>query len=202
MRAVAGFAVLVSLVLGVAPQRAFADTTDRHTVSARETTGARVAELVIRDEDLVGRRIVKASYLLYDGYQKTVLIPHGGSVLKAVDVANCHRAGVSSSPPWPCKPVLHGSEVIYGNTGGHPFGSPDHFHAGIHATETATGAGDFLTVGEIDHGGMVRIAYRDARGDVFTINFERAKAIIIYRVLFQPGNGYSAVVLPLPPRNF
>ena len=92
--------------------------------------------------------------------------------------------------------------MIYGDTGGHRFGSPDRFHAGIHATETATGVGDYLTVGEIDHGGMVRITYEDARGDVFTIKFEKAEAIMIYRVLFERGKGYSAVILPLPPRNF
>jgi hypothetical protein len=158
--------------------------------------------VVIRDDDLVGQRIVKATYLLYDGYQKTVLIPQGGAPLKAVDIANCHRADVPSSPPWPCSPALHTSEVIYGDTGGEPFGSPDHFHAGIHATETATGTGDYLTVGEIDHGGTVRITYQDARGDTFTINFERAEAVIVYRIVFQPGKGYSAVIRPLPPRNF
>jgi hypothetical protein len=92
--------------------------------------------------------------------------------------------------------------VIYGDTGGHPHGSPDHFHAGIHATEIATGTGDYLTVGEIDHGGMVRITYQDARGDAFTVNFKKAEAILIYRVVFQPGEGYSAVVQPLPRRNF
>jgi hypothetical protein len=171
-------------------------------VSAQESTAAPAAEVVIRDDDLVGQPIVKASYLLYDGYQKTVLIPNGGSPLKAVDIANCHRADLPSSPPWLCVPVLHASEVIYGDTGGQPFGSPDHFHAGIHATETATGTGAYLTVGEIDHGGMVRLTYYDARGDTFTINFDKAKAVLIYRVVFQPGNGYSAILEPLPPRNF
>jgi hypothetical protein len=171
-------------------------------VFAHDGTGQSAAEVVIRDDDLVGHRIVKATYWLYDGYQKTVLIPHGGSPLKAVDIANCHRAGVPDSPPWRCTPVLHASEVIYGDTGGHPFGSPDHFHAGLHVTETATGTGDYLTVGEIDHGGMVRLTYQDARGDTFTIHFDRAEAIMIYRVVFQAGDGYSAVILPLPPRNF
>jgi hypothetical protein len=203
MRALAGFtAVLVLLLIPVTQQTAFADTPAHRIVSAQERTGEHAAEVVIRDDDLVGQRIVKATYLLYDGYQKTVLIPHGGSPLKAVDIANCHRAGVPGSPPWPCSPVLHASEVIYGDTGGHPFGSPDHYLAGIHATETATGTGDYLSVGEIDHGGMVRITYQNARGDAFTINFEKAEAIIIYRVVFQPGKGYSAVILPLPPRNF
>jgi hypothetical protein len=129
-----------------------------------------------------------------------VFIPSGGSRLKAVDIARCGRAGVPHSPPWPCRPVLHRSEVIYGNTGGHRFGSPDQYHAGLHVTETATGTGDYLTVGEIDHGGMVRVTYQDARGDVFTVNFERAEAILIYRVVFQPGKGYSAAILPLPRR--
>jgi hypothetical protein len=175
----------------------------RHTVFARERgVVGPVAEVVIRNDDLVGRRIVKATYALYDGYEKTVLIPHGGARLKAVDIANCHRADVPASPPWPCSPALHASEVIYGDTGGDRFGSPDHFHAGIHATETARGTGDYLTVGEIDHGGMVRITYADARGDEFTIRFDRAEAIEIYRVVFQPGEGYSAVILPLPHRNF
>jgi hypothetical protein len=95
----------------------------------------------------------------------------------------------------------HASEVIYGDTGGNPFGSPDHYHAGLHVTETATGTGDYLTVGEIDHGGIVRLTYQDARGDTFTIHFDKAKAIVIYRVVFQPGKGYSAVILPLPLRN-
>ena len=203
MRALAGFpAVIVLLLFPLAEQAAFADTPSHHAVSAQERTGGAAAEVVIRDDDLVGQRIVKAVYRTYDGYQKTVLIPHGGSPLKAVDIANCHRTGVPTSPPWPCVPVLHASEVIYGDTGGHRFGSPDHFHAGIHATETASGTGDYLTVGEIDHGGMVRITYEDARGDAFTINFDRAKAIIIYRVVFQPGKGYSAVTQPLPQRNF
>jgi hypothetical protein len=57
-----------------------------------------VAEVVIRDDDHVGRRIVKASYVLYDGYEKTVLIPNGCAPLKAVDIANCHRADVPNSP--------------------------------------------------------------------------------------------------------
>ncbi len=189
------------LILG-SQQAAFADTPVHRTLSARQRTGSPVAEVVIRNDDLVGQRIVKAVYALYDGYQKTVLIPHGGSRLKAVDLANCHRAGMRGSPPWPCSPELHRSEVIYGDTGGHRFGSPDRFHAGIHATETAGGAGDYLTVGEIDHGGMVRITYEDARGDAFTIEFDRAEAVMIYRVVLQPGKGYSAVILPLPPRNF
>jgi hypothetical protein len=202
MSALAGFAAVVTLLVPVTPQAAFADTPAHRTVSAQERTGERVGEVVIRDDDLVGRRIVKAVYKLYDGYQKTVLIPHGGSPLKAVDVANCHRADVPVSPPWPCRPVLHASEVIYGNTGGHALGAPDRFHAGIHATETAIGTGDYLTVGEIDHGGMLSISYQDARGDAFTINFRRAEPIIIYRVVFQPGKGYSAIVQPLPRRNF
>jgi len=202
LRAFADFAAVALLLILVTPQTAFADRPTHHTVSARERTRAPVAEVVIRDDDLVGQRIVKATYLLYDGYKKTVLIPHGGSPLKAVDIARCGRAGVPGSPGWPCRPVLHRSEVIYGNTGGHRFGSPDHYHAGLHVTETATGTGDYLTVGEIDHGGMVRVTYQDARGDAFTINFERAKAILIYRVVFQRGKGYSAVILPLPRRNF
>jgi hypothetical protein len=203
MRPLTGFAAVLALALiPVTEQAAFADRPAQRTVSARERTGEHVAEVVIRNDDLVGQRIVKATYLLYDGYQKTVVIPHGGSPLKAVDIANCHRADVPASPPWPCTPALHRSEVIYGDTGGDRFGSPDHFHAGIHATETATGTGDYLTVGEIDHGGMVRITYEDARGDAFTINFEKAEAIIVYRAVLQPGKGYSAVILPLPPRNF
>jgi hypothetical protein len=202
LRALADFAAVALLLTLVVPQTAFADKPTQHTVSAQKRTDAPVAQVVIRDDDLVGQPIVKATYLLYDGYQKTVVIARGGSPLRAVDLANCHRADRPSSPPWPCSPVLHRSEVIYGNTGGHRFGSPDHFHAGLHATETATGTGDYLTVGEIDHGGTVRITYQDARGDVFTINFERAEAILIYRVVFQPGKGYSAVILPLPRRNF
>jgi hypothetical protein len=203
LRALAGFAaVFVLLLIPVTQQTAFGDTPAHRAVSAQERTGEHAAEVVIRDDDLVGQRIVKATYLLYDGYQKTVFIPHGGSLLKAVDIANCHRAGVPGSSRWPCRPALHAFEVIYGDTGGNPFGSPDHYHAGIHATETATGTGGYLTVGEIDHGGMVRITYRDARGDAFTVNFEKAEAIIIDRVVFQPGKGYSAVILPLPPRNF
>ena len=47
-----------------------------------------------------------------------------------------------------------------------------------------------------------RVIKARGRGDVFTINFEKAEAIIIYRVVFQPGKGYSAVILPLPPRHF
>jgi hypothetical protein len=203
MRAFAGFAaVFVLLLIPVTQGTASADAPSHHVVFAKERTGEPVAQVVIRDDDLVGQRIVKAIYWLYDGYQKTVLIPHGGSPLKAVDIANCHRADVPSSPPWQCFPVLHASEVIYGDTGGDRFGSPDHFHAGIHATESATGTGDYLTVGEIDHGGMVRLTYQDARGDTFTIHFDGAEAILIYRAVFQPGNGYSAVILPLPPRNF
>jgi hypothetical protein len=97
--------------------------------------------------------------------------------------------------------VLHSSEVIYGDTGGHRFGTPDHFRAGIHATETAEGADDYLTVGEIDNGGMVRITHENDRG-VFTIKFDRTRATLIYRVVLQPGKGYAAVILPLPPRNF
>jgi hypothetical protein len=193
---------LALLLVSLVQRTALADAPSHHIVFAQHATSDTVAEVVIRDDDLVGRRIVKASYQLYDGYEKTVLIPHGGSPLKAVDLANCHRAGVSSSPPWPCSPALHRSEVIYGDTGGHRFGSPDRFNAGLHATETATGTGDYLTVGEIDHGGMVRITYQDARGDAFTINFREAGGIIIYRVVFQPGKGYSAVMLPLAPRNF
>lgn len=181
---------------------ASADAPDHHSVSAKGGVGLSVGEVVIRDDDLVGRSIVKATYVLYDGYEKTVIIPNGGARLKAVDIANCHRADVPTSPPWQCSPMLHPSEVIYGDTGGDRFGSPDHFHAGIHATESAGGSGDYLTVGEIDHGGMVRITYEDARGDSFTITFDRAKAMLIYRVVFQPGKGYSAVILPLPPRNF
>jgi hypothetical protein len=202
MRALAGFLPALVLLLGPAARIAFADAPSHHAVFAHETTGEPVAEVVIRDDDLVGQPIVKATYWLYDGYQKTVVIGHGGSPLKAVDIANCHRTGEPSSPPWRCFPVLHASEVIYGNTGGDPFGSPDHFHAGIHATETATGTGDYLTVGEIDHGGAVRITYEDARGDTFTIHFDRAEAIIIDRIVFQPGNGYRAVIQPLPRRNF
>lgn len=203
MRVVAGFAgVVVLLLIPVGQLSASADAPAHRTVSAQQGTRGPAAEVVIRDDDLVGQRIVKATYMLYDGYQKTVLIPHGGSALKAVDIANCHRAGVPGSPPWTCFPVLHASEVVYGDTGGHRFGSPDHFHAGIHATETASGTGDYLTVGEIDHGGMVRIAYEDARGDTFTITFDKAEAILIDRVVFQPGKGYSAVIRPLPPRNF
>jgi len=196
-----GSAVCAPVVMLLCGQTAFADAPDHHTVSARGVA-ASVAEVVIRDDDLVGRSIVKAAYVLYDGYEKTVVIPNGGARLKAVDIANCHRADVPSSPPWPCSPMLHQSEVIYGDTGGDRFGSPDHFHAGIHATETAGGTGDYLTVGEIDHGGMVRITYEDAQGDTFTINFDRAKATLIYRVVFQRGKGYSAVIRPLPPRNF
>jgi len=180
---------------------AFADAPDHHTVTAQERVSDPVAEVVIRDDDLVGRRIVKATYTLYDGYEKTVLIPNGGAPLKAVDIANCHRDDLPSSPPWPCSPVLHAAEVIYGDTGGEPWGSPDHFHAGIQATETATGTGDYLTVGEIDHGGMVQITYEDARGDDFTINFPKAAAIIIDRVVFEHGKGYGAVILPLPAGN-
>jgi hypothetical protein len=203
MRVVVGFATAVVLTLIPLGQlSASAGTPTHHTVSAQQRTQGPAAEVVIQDDDLVGQRIVKATYTLYDGYEKTVLIPRGGSPLKAVDIANCHRAGVPGSPPWRCTPVLHASEVIYGDTGGDRFGSPDHFHAGIHATETAAGAGDYLTVGEIDHGGMVRIAYRDARGDTFTVTFDKAEAILIDRVVFQPGNGYSAVIEPLPPRNF
>jgi hypothetical protein len=203
VRVVVGIAAAVSGVLIPLGQlSASADPPTHHTVSAQQKTRAPAAEVVIRDDDLVGQRIVKATYTLYDGYQKTVLIPHGGSPLKAVDIADCHRAGVPDSPPWRCVPVLHASEVVYGDTGGHRFGSPDGFHAGIHATETAMGAGDYLTVGEIDHGGMVRIAYQDARGDTFTISFDKADAILIYRVVLQPGKGYSAVIQPLPPRNF
>jgi hypothetical protein len=194
--------VVVLVLLSVSQQTALADGPSHHAVFARDGTGEPASEVVIRDDDLVGNRIVKATYLLYDGYQKTVLIPHGGSPLKAVDIANCHRADLPSSPPWRCVPVLHSSEVIYGDTGGDPFGSPDHFNAGLHATETATGNGDFLTVGEINHGGMVRLTYQDARGDTFTVHFDRAEATMIYRVIFQPGNGYSAVILPLPSRNF
>jgi hypothetical protein len=193
---------LALLLVPTAQRTALADAPSDHTVSAHERTSDSVAEAVIRDDDLVGQRIVKATYQLYDGYEKTVLIPHGGSVLKAVDLANCHRTGVPSSPPWPCSPALHTSEVIYGDTGGHRFGSHDRFNAGLHATETATGTGDYLTVGEIDHGGMVRITYQDARGDAFTINFPKAEGIIIYRVVLQPGKGYSAVIVPLAPRNF
>jgi hypothetical protein len=191
MRILASFAAVLFLAV---------DSPNHHSVSARGSTGERAAEVVIRDDDLVGRPIVKATYLLYDGYQKTVLIPYGGSPLKAVDIANCHRADVPASPPWPCSPVLHTSEVVYGDTGGHPFGSPDRFHAGLHATESATGAGDYLTVGEIDHGGTVRISYEDAGGDTFTIHFDKAEGLLIYRVVFQPGKGYSAVIRPLPPR--
>lgn len=195
-------AVGALVLMFASEQSAFGDAPDHHTVWAQSRTGASVGEVVIRDDDLVGRRIVKAAYALYDGYEKTVLIPNGGARLRAVDIANCHRADVPSSPPWQCSPVLHASEVIYGDTGGDRFGAPDHFHAGIHATETADGAGDYLTVGEIDHGGMVRITYEDDRGDTFTIRFDRARATLIYRVVFQPGKGYSAVILPLPPRNF
>ena len=202
MRALGSAAVLVLLLIGATQQTAFADAPSHHEVFAHEGTEAPVAEVVIRDDDLVGRRIVKATYWLYDGYQKTVLIPNGGSALKAVDIANCHRDDLPDSPPWLCLPVLHTSEVIYGDTGGDQFGSPDHYHAGLHATETATGTGDYLTVGEIDHGGMVRLTYQDARGDTFMIHFDRNKAIRIYRVVLQPGNGYRAVILPLPPRNF
>ena len=203
VKALAGLAAILALLLiPVSQQTAFADTPTHHTVSAQGRTGKHAAEVVIRNDDLVGQRIVKATYLLYDGYRKTVLIPYGGSALKAVDIANCHRADVPGSPPWRCTPVLHASEVIYGDTGGHPFGSPDHYHAGLHVTETATGTGDYLTVGEIDHGGMVRLTYEDARGDVFTINFVKAEAVIIYRVVFKPGEGYSAVIVPLHPRNF
>jgi hypothetical protein len=203
MRAFAGFvATPVLLLIPVTQQTALADAPSHHVVFAHQATGDPAAEVVIRNDDLVGQPIVKATYWLYDGYQKTVLIPHGGSALQAVDIANCHREDLPSSPPWLCVPVLHASEVVYGDTGGDQFGSPDHYHAGLHATETATGKGGYLTVGEIDHGGMVRLTYEDARGDTFTIHFDRAKAIIIYRVVFQPGNGYSAVILPLPPRNF
>ena len=203
MSALAGFAaVLLFLLIPSTQQTAFADTPSHHEVFAHEKTGEPAAQVVIRDDDLVGHRIVKATYWLYDGYQKTVLIPHGGSPLEAVDIANCHRADVPDSPPWLCTPVLHASEVIYGDTGGDQFGSPDHYHARLHITETATGTGDYLTVGEIDHGGMVRLTYQDARGDTFTIHFDKAEAIMIYRVLFEPGNGYSADILPLPPRNF
>jgi hypothetical protein len=202
LRAFADFAAVALLLILVTPQTAFAERPDHHTVSARQETRAPVAEVVIRDDDLVGQRIVKATYLLYDGYKKTVLIPHGGSPLKAVDIARCGRPGVPGSTGLPCRPVLHRSEVIYGNTGGHRFRSPDHYHAGLHVTETATGTGDYLTMGEIDHGGMVRITYWDARGDAFTINFDRAKAILIFRVVFQPGKGYRAVIRPLAPRNF
>jgi hypothetical protein len=195
----AGLAVLV---VSLTQRAALADSPSHHTVSAQDRTSHTVGEVVIRDDALVGRRIVKATYQLYDGYEKTVLIPHGGAPLKAVDIANCHRAGVYSSPPWPCSPVLHTSEVIYGDTGGHRFGSPDRFNAGLHASETATGTGDYLTVGEIDHGGMVRVTYRDAGGGIFRINFRKAAGIIIYRVVFQPGKGYSAVIRPLVGRNF
>jgi len=202
MRASAGFAgILVVLLLLSAPVSR-ADAPDHHTVLAVERTSASVAEVVIRDDDLVGQPIVKATYSLYDGYEKTVLIPNGGSPLKAVDIANCHRADLPGSPPWPCSPALHESEVIYGDTGGEPWGSSDHFNAGIHATETATGTGDYLTVGEIDHGGTVQITYEDRRGDVFTVDFDKAAAIIIYRVVFEHGKGYGAVILPLPARNF
>jgi hypothetical protein len=48
---------------------------------------------------------------------------------------------------------------------------------------------------------MVRITYEDDRG-VFTIKFDRTRATLIYRVVLQPGKGYAAVILPLPPRNF
>jgi hypothetical protein len=201
LTAIADVAAVALLLVLITPQTAFADEPSHHTVFAQERTGAPVAEVVIRDDDLVRQPIVKATYLLYDGYQKTVVIARGGSPLSAVDLANCHRADRPRSPPWPCSPVLHRSEVVYGNTGGHRLGSPDHYHAGLHATETATGSGDYLTVGEIDHGGTVRITYQDARGDVFTINFERAEAILIYRVVFQPGKGYSALILPLPRRH-
>jgi hypothetical protein len=203
MRALVGFAsVLALLLIAATQQTALADAPSHHAVFAQEKTGGRAAEVVIRDDDLVGRRIVKATYWNYDGYQKTVLIGYGGARLRAVDIANCHRAGVPSSPPWHCMPVLHSFEVIYGDTGGDQYGSPDHFHAGLHVTETATGKGAYLTVGEIDHGGMVRITYADAHGDTFTIHFDRAEAILIDRVVFEPGDGYSAVILPLPPRNF
>src|SRR5262249_25699339 len=113
---------LVLLLIGITQRTALADPLSHHTVSAHERTSDTVAEVVIRDDDLVGQRIVKATYQLYDGYEKAVLIPHGGSALKAVDIANCHRAGMSHSPPWPCSPALHASEVIYGDTGGHRFG--------------------------------------------------------------------------------
>jgi hypothetical protein len=202
MRALAGFVPAIVLLLSPATRAAFADAPTHHAVFAQERTGRPVGEVVIRDDDLVGQPIVKATYWLYDGYQKTVVIGHGGSPLKAVDIANCHRTDLPSSPPWRCSPVLHASEIVYGNTGGDRFGSPDHFHAGIHATETATGIGDYLTVGEIDHGGAVRITYEDARGDTFTIHFDRAEAVMIYRIVFQPGNGYRAVIEPLPRRNF
>ena len=98
MSALAGFAGVVVLLLVVGQQPAFADGPSHQTVSAQERSGGAVAEVAIRDDDLVGQRIVKATYALYDGYQKTVLIPHGGSALKAVDLANCHRAACLALP--------------------------------------------------------------------------------------------------------
>jgi hypothetical protein len=38
-------------------------------------------------------------------------------------------------------------------------------------------------MGEIDHGGMVRITYQDTRGDTFTINFAKGAGVIIDRVV-------------------
>jgi hypothetical protein len=174
-----------------------AATPGRHTVTAvYHTTSTRNGTLVITDPS-AGQPLDDASYTLKDGYTKFITFPTHPSVL-AVDIANCGYVPGSVQRGHPigtgitCPPRLHDTEVVYGDTGGTVAGreKPRKTQS---ITEVAKGAGNYLTVGHIDHGAGVSIEYCWADGEMTTIKLNGN--VLITRVLFHSGPTRSAQVI-------
>jgi hypothetical protein len=159
-------------------------TATSETYVADETGSAPVSTttngiLYIYSTDLATQKSVNAVYYMRDGYFKMVDFPNGGTVLAEEDFENnCASNTPGSVNPVggtgiSCLPVLQATQPapypVTGDLQGAycrvpPPGSSGACPFNVTRTETATGSGAYLTVGNKDHGAMMKISYKLASG--------------------------------------
>jgi len=153
------------------------------TVSGTSVTTPTNGTLYLYDDPLALHHSRNVEYYDHDGYSKTAVLTSStrplGVVLKAEFIDNncdTYTAGGSVNPPHGdgsnCHPVLWAvAQPSFSKANGDLVGrycrvaapgdpSPSDCTAdSIHRSEIASGSGQYLTVGDKDHGGLVKVSY-------------------------------------------
>lgn len=211
------------LALGCSSQNAEAATKINQTFTASvvgtSTTQPTNGVLTIYSDPLALHHTRSVEYYDHDGYFKTAILTASsrpyGVVLKEEDIENncaSYPGSLGTVNPvggtgLPCHPVLHLTQPapypVTGDLLGRycrvaPHGLPGTCPFAIHRTEIATGNGQYLTVGDIDHGALLKVEYYTWVGaQEYDITVKLPIPVLVTRIVLLPTTasiGPSAVL--------